>query len=684
MKVSFQKLLLFSLAFGLSFLTSCVDTEIEPPPTTGNELEVKGNTTVAELKDLYIPGQLTVIEDSVFVQAVVVGNDAGGNFFRSLIVQDSTAGIEVLINLTDAFNLYPLGREITIDCQGLVLGEFNGVVQLGGYIYQEEGFDELGDIVDYNERIYRGQIVPQPEPAVRGINELRRSDVSTLVRLENVEFASSELGLPYADAFGRQTINRIVQDCDGNTILLRTSGFADFANDTLPEGNGSITAVYNVFGDTDQLFIRNTDDVDMAGNRCGAGTGEEELMSIRALRDSFENGASQAPDNRKIRGVVLSDRTSGNFQGLNLIIQDETAGIMVRFQNDHNFSLGEEVEVVVSNQELSEFERLLQLNDVNLSRASSQGMGSATPRVATVNDVLENAELWESTLVQLSNVTISGSGTFGFTTTVSDGTDMIDMFTSPGADFANAALPQEPVDTMFAIVSQFSEDNGPADQGYQLKIRNLSDVGEDDNGSGGGGDPEQISLAELRTLFEGGADAAPSDRFVKGVVISDKDAGNTTGRNLFLQDESGGIVLRFNESHPFSLGEEIEVDVSGEELSEFRGLLQVNNLPNDNAFSMGNGTLPQAREATVAEILDNAEVWESTLVKVSDISFTGSGVFDGPKTLSDGTGEIATFTRDDASFASESVPEGSFTLTAIVSEFDETQLTIRNLNDIEQ
>lgn len=684
MKVSFQKLLLLSLAFGLSFLTSCVDTEIEPPPTTGNELEVKGNTTVAELKDLYIPGQLTVIEDSVFVQAVVVGNDAGGNFFRSLIVQDSTAGIEVLINLTDAFNLYPLGREITIDCQGLVLGEFNGVVQLGGYIYQEEGFDELGDIVDYNERIYRGQIVPQPEPAVRGINELRRSDVSTLVRLENVEFASSELGLPYADAFGRQTINRIVQDCDGNTILLRTSGFADFANDTLPEGNGSITAVYNVFGDTGQLFIRNTDDVDMAGNRCGAGTGEEELMSIRALRDSFENGASQAPDNRKIRGVVLSDRTSGNFQGLNLIIQDETAGIMVRFQNDHNFSLGEEVEVVVSNQELSEFERLLQLNDVNLSRASSQGMGSATPRVATVNDVLENAELWESTLVQLSNVTISGSGTFGFTTTVSDGTDMIDMFTSPGADFANAALPQEPVDTMFAIVSQFSEDNGPADQGYQLKIRNLSDVGEDDNGSGGGGDPEQISLAELRTLFEGGADAAPSDRFVKGVVISDKDAGNTTGRNLFLQDESGGIVLRFNESHPFSLGEEIEVDVSGEELSEFRGLLQVNNLPNDNAFSMGNGTLPQAREATVAEILDNAEVWESTLVKVSDISFTGSGVFDGPKTLSDGTGEIATFTRGDASFASESVPEGSFTLTAIVSEFDETQLTIRNLNDIEQ
>lgn len=637
------------------------------PSSNENELEVEGNTTIAELKDIYVPGQLTVVEDAVFVQGIVVGNDAAGNFPGSLIIQDATAGIEVLIDTANASELYPLGQELTIDCQDLVLGKSDGVIQLGG-------------AVDFTERIYPGEIVPQPAPKVRDINELRGEDISTLVRLETVEFASSELGLPYADAAGQQTINRVVKDCDGNTILLRTSGSADFASELLPEGNGSIVAVYSVSGNTDQLFIRDTDDVDLTGNRCTPDIEEEELISIRALRDAFEDGASWAPDNRKIRGVVLSDRTSGNFQSREMILQDETAGIVVRFQDDHNFSLGEEVEVVVSGQELSEFERLLQLNGVNLSRASFQGMGSATPRIATVNDVLENGERWESTLVQLSNVTISGSNTFGFITTVSDGTEMIDMFTSPGADFANAALPQEPVDTMFAIVSQYSEGNGPADQGYQLKIRNLEDIHLEDGGSG---DPEQVGLAELRTLFEGGASAAPSDRFVRGIVISDKNAGNTTDRNLFLQDESGGIVLRFNESHPFSLGEEIEVDVSGAELIEYRGLLQVNNLPYDNAFSMGNGTLPEPREATVAEILDNAEVWESTLVKVSDISFMGGGDFGGTKTLSDGTGEIVTFIRIDASFASESVPEGSFTLTAIVSEFDETQLTIRNLNDIE-
>ncbi len=683
MKVSFQKLFLFSLLAGLSFFTSCVDTEIDPPPVTGEELEVKGNTSIAELKSLYIPGRLTVIEDSIFVQGVVVGNDAGGNFFRSLIVQDSTAGIEVRINLTDAFNLYPLGREVTIDCQNLVLGEFNGVIQLGGYIYTEGGGEELGDIVKFNERIYRGRIVGQPNPEAQSINELGTEDITTLIKLENVQFSQAELGLTYADAFGRQTLNRVVEDCDGNTILLRTSGFADFANDTLPEGNGTLTAVYNVFGDTKQLFIRDTRDVDFTGNRCGAGTGEEELMTIAELRQVYTDGGTAAPDNRKISGVVISDGSSGNFQGRNMILQDETAGIVVRFQNDHNFALGEEVEVVVSGQELSEFNFLLQLNNVGLVRASSKGTGSVTPRTATVNDVLENAELWESTLVELSNVTISGSPTFAFSTTVSDGSDMIEMFTSPGASFADESVPTESVEIMLAIVSQYTE-TGPANDGYQLKIRRLEDVGLTGGGGGGGGDPEQISLAELRDLFESGADEVPNNRFVRAVVISDKDADNTTGRNMVVQDETGGIVIRFNDFHEFSLGEDVEINVSRLELSEFNGLLQVNDVPNGNALSYGPGTLPEAREASVQEILDNAEAWESTLVKVVDIQFTEGGSFAGAKTLEDATGSIPTFTRNDASFANSSVPDGSFTLTAMVSEFNEPQLTIRNLNDIEQ
>jgi hypothetical protein len=674
MKFQLSKLFFFSLLLSMAVLPSCVDTEFEEPPVTGTELEVTGNTSIADLKSLYIPGRLTVIETDVIVQGIVVGNDVQGNFFRSLIIQDGTAGIEVLINLTDAFNLFPLGREVAIDCKGLVLGEFNGIVQLGGYIIQEGGGEELGDIIDYNSRIYRGMLVGEPEPAVRTINSLGVNDISTLVQLQDVEFASFELGLTYADAFGRSTLNRTLQDCDGNEIVVRTSGFADFAIDTLPDGNGTLTAIFNVFGDTKQLFIRAADlDVDMAGTRCNAGTGEEELMTIRELRDVFADGGTEGPEDRKIRGVVISDNQNGNFDGRVAVVQDGTAGITIFFQGDHGFSLGEEIEVVVSGQELSLYNDLLQLDFINNDLATSNGMGDPVePRVTTIGEVLDNAEAWESTLVQINGASISGSATFAGATTVNDGSGSMTMFTRNSATFASSALPAEPVD-MTAIVSQFTD--------HQLVIRNLEDVGGE---TGTGGDPEQISLAELRTLFESGASAVPANRFINAVVISDVDANNTDFRNMVIQDETGGIVVRFADPHSFALGEEVEVSVGGDELSEFNGLLQINDVDNADATSMGNGTLPEPRDATIQEILDNAEAWESTLVKVSDVSYTEGGTFSGAKTLDDGTATIATFTRSQATFSGSAVPNGAFTLTAMVSEFNSPQLTLRNLNDIQQ
>lgn len=673
MTFKFSKLFLLSLLLGLTVLPACVDTDFEEPPVTGEDLKVTGNTTIEELKNLYLPGRLTVIEQEAVIQGVVVGNDAGGNFFRSLIVQDSTAGIEVLINLTDAFNLYPLGREIAIDCQGLVLGEYNGVVQLGGYIYKENGADQLGDIVDLNARFYRGRLVGEPAPAVRTISSLGAADVTTLVQLEDVEFASFEVGLTYADPFGFQTLNRTLQDCDGNEIVVRTSGFADFAGDTIPVGRGTLTAVYSVFGNTKQLFLRNPEDVQLNGTRCNAGTGEEELMSIRELREAFAGGALEGPADKKIRGIVISDKDNGNIDIRNLVMQDNTAGIVVRLQNPHNFAQGEEIEVVVSGQELSEFNGLLQVNFVNNDLATSNGMGeSVVPRVATVNDVLENAEVWESTLVQILNATISGGATFNGSTTVSDGSGSMDMFTRSAATFSGSPLPGEPID-MVAIVSQF---NDP-----QLLIRNLEDVGGEPTGNG---DPEQIFLENLRDVFEAGGSAAPANRFVKAIVVSDKDAGNITGRNMVIQDATGGIVVRFEDNHDFSLGEEVEINVSALELSEFNGLLQVNNVPNANAVTQGNGELPEPREATISEVLSNLETWESTLVRITDVSFTGTGTFEGTQVLDDGTGTMDIYTRPQATFSGSSLPEGAFTITALVSQFNSPQLNIRNLSDIEQ
>lgn len=101
-------------------------------------------------------------------------------------------------------------------------------------------------------------------------------------------------------------------------------------------------------------------------------------------------------------------------------------------------------------------------------------------------------------------------------------------------------------------------------------------------------------------------------------------------------------------------------------------------------LSFGPGTMPTPRQATIQEIHDNFEAWESTLVKIIDVTFPEGGTYMGSKTLDDGTAEIIHFTRNDANFAGASVPDGPVTITAIVTQYDDHQVSIRNLGDIGQ
>ena len=290
-----------------------------------------------------------------------------------------------------------------------------------------------------------------------------------------------------------------------------------------------------------------------------------------------------------------------------------------------------------------------------------------TPVEVTISDILSDLESYESTLISIKGVTISGSSTYSGTTTVADATGSISMFTSSAASFANNALPTMEVD-MVAIASQFDDP--------QVLIRSINDI--DDGGGGTGGD---LTIKSLREAFESGASSAASG-MIEGVVISDYVSGNTTGRNLHIQDASGGITLRFNEAHDFVLGTKLQVDVSGLELSEFSGLLQVNNIPNNNAQSLGIVDQPEPKVITLATLISDLEILESTLVRVNGVTFSGGSTFDGTVTVTDATGSVVHFGRADANFVDSPLPSGEVDIIAIVTQFNDPQVTLRNLEDI--
>ncbi|HSV87750.1 MAG TPA: DUF5689 domain-containing protein, partial [Bacteroidales bacterium] len=290
-----------------------------------------------------------------------------------------------------------------------------------------------------------------------------------LIRLEGVQFAAAEMGTTFADEVNLASQNRMLEDCFGNRIIVRTSGFANFAGSQVPSGRGSVVAVAARFGSDFQLYIRRLSEVQLTGSRCPIPGDDFTRITIAGLRQNFADGFTQIPANTRVEGVVISDMDNDNHPGQNLYIMDESGtGIVMRFASFHDFPIGTRLRVLVSNMTMTRFRGLLQIDGLPL--ANGVNMGTAPlpqPRQVTIRDILNNPGLYESTLVTIPNATITGGTTFSGSRTLSDGTGQMTLFTHSWATFAGNAIPAGPV-TITGISSIFDTP--------QLLIRNLNDI----------------------------------------------------------------------------------------------------------------------------------------------------------------------------------------------------------------
>jgi len=251
----------------LSF-QSCIDREFDEPPACV-EPGLTANTTIADLKALFNQNLVT-ITDSLIISGKVVADDESGNFYKQIAVEDATGGITVLIDGSSLFNSFPVGRTIFIKCKGLMLDDYNGLIQLGGSVDNSGVSPQLGGIPAtlMDDYFAKGCDFTAPVPTIVSIGDLNNNHQSRLVTLENVEFDAASQGQPWADAVTQNTVNHNLVDCDGLSLIVRTSGYANFAADILPTGNGRITGIYSVYGADGQLFVRTLDDAIMNDTLC--------------------------------------------------------------------------------------------------------------------------------------------------------------------------------------------------------------------------------------------------------------------------------------------------------------------------------------------------------------------------------------------------------------------------------
>ena len=716
---------IFFLLFSVAFIASCVKQEFDKPnpAVSGGGLDFKSNFTIAELKKLHKSGGLEQITDDKIIEATVIGDDESGNVYKSMVIQDATAGIEVKINATSLYNDFKVGSKILIKCKDLTLGDYNGLTQLGGGTADVNGSPALAGIEQalITTYIFKGGAGTPITPRIIKIADLTNDLASTLIQIDNAEFAAGSFGLSYADGVKKLTVNRNVTSCVGGTIVVRTSGYANFANDLTPTGNGSIVGIYTVFGATKQLLVRSPIDAKMTDKRCdgtggggtGGGTVTGDPISIGEVRAIYTGTKTTVTANKLVSGVVISDASNKNVSDKNCIIQGaDGKGIMVRFTAAHPFLLGDAVDIAAGGLELSEFNGTLQINAVPLTSAKKTGAGTLpAPKKVTIAQVIGDIKAYESTLIAIDNCAHPGTK-YGGNIIIDDKTGKMTLYTTaggtsttgvvtPAATFATAV----PVSTVLNLVGIAGQYATATNTTYQIQMRNLSDATKGAGGTavGGGGTGGAYTvepIGNIRNLFTGTLLSIPTGKGIKGVVISDAAGKNASTLNCVIQGEDGkGITIRFAGAHTFPLGETIEINLGGVELSEYNGLLQLNKVPLANATSKGAGTLPKPTIMTIADYITNFENVESTLVQINNASVTGGKYFDatrgttngtkGTVKLDDGTGTIDIYTVTAAVFAAETAPTGKLTVTGIASEFTAAggtlkgvQLLLRNASDV--
>lgn len=254
---------------GLFFIAgfqSCVKTEFDEPSFDFKDPDLTVTTSIAALKATHTMGTIESLTAGI-IAGVVVANDKSGNYYQTLVIKDETGGIEIRIDKRSLFNVFPVGRKVYIKLAGLVMTDNNNLIQIG-FMSNEDGVVPIPN--EYLEDHVIGGSINHPVISdTLTISQVKDGYLSTLITLKDVQFIDEDLNKTYADGTFKVTTNRTLEDCNGKQILLRTSGYASFANTKVPEGKGNITVVLSKYRDDYQLYLRDTTDISFKGQRCG-------------------------------------------------------------------------------------------------------------------------------------------------------------------------------------------------------------------------------------------------------------------------------------------------------------------------------------------------------------------------------------------------------------------------------
>lgn len=255
---------------GAAALTSCGDDFVSPPMVVPSAT-IEANTSILDLKTAYWTADRNYVKtiglndagEHTIIRGRVISSDQTGNIYKSVIIYDGSAALNLSINAYDLYQTYQFGQEVVIDVTELNIGGYNGLMQLGG----EGTYNNAPSMTFMDSEVFaaHAQVDGLSNPQLVDTIPATISDVlaakqsteglilwqSRLVRFDNVRWDAP--GKPYAE--GTSSTNRYIIDESGNQLLVRNSAYASFKNELLPQGYGSVTGILSYYGTDWQLML---------------------------------------------------------------------------------------------------------------------------------------------------------------------------------------------------------------------------------------------------------------------------------------------------------------------------------------------------------------------------------------------------------------------------------------------
>lgn len=302
--VKYIQMIMMALVMGLG-LTSCMDDDWKAPsgdtPAYGNNtLQEKNVISIDELKTKYgitkdMINDTVRIDDGIQIKGVVTGNDAEGNIYNEIALQDETGGILVCIAQGGLCGQMQVGQEVLIDLGGLYIGAYRSQPQIG---VPYTSTSASGAKSTYPSRIARAEwqtrfkLIGKPDATKLVAKEFNYESLKgnetelykyagCLVKATGVGFAKADGKTTYAPksegastgygvmrAFKNMTTGK---DYTTNEFGVRTSCYSDFAAEKLPEGKLTVTGILTCYKSqtkykaTAQILMRQQSDVQQMG-----------------------------------------------------------------------------------------------------------------------------------------------------------------------------------------------------------------------------------------------------------------------------------------------------------------------------------------------------------------------------------------------------------------------------------